>query len=351
MNRHHGTSGPQMGRNNLLHQYNRFAASSVPFASNPMLASNPMYSGNIRDPNFYNRINMAKIEQIKKAKSVGDFGLDKRQLIEYVICPMTVNRTPSDVIEREWGIIEQKFLPDRDEFQKGRTNQPYKNILKNENYSKTFETAYDLIVHKVTDEDKLGLIEDFEKLMSIIERHNKQLKMIFSISEKGKHLKEFEYTQKYKYRLQYNPKDFDDLKDFHKKEQQKIAKEKRHIDEILNTLIETEVLTDRDIIKLNKELEEEDNTENEIRDIEDELREELGEDFDDIMNQLDSDSENSEIEEKPKKKKITIKSEEKPKKKFTVKSISKESIKEIDKNSSTDDLKNKYKNRTKQKEN
>ena len=38
-----------------------------------------------------------------------------------------------------------------------RTNQPYKNILKNQDYSKKFEKKEDLIVHKIPNNNKSHL--------------------------------------------------------------------------------------------------------------------------------------------------------------------------------------------------
>jgi hypothetical protein len=352
MNRYHGNKGGMTnGQNNLLNQYNRHVSSSVPFASNPMLNNNPLYIGSIRDPNFCNKMNMAKIEQIKRAKRVDDFGMDKKQMMEYIICPMTVNKSTSDEILKLWKTFEDTFMPLKEEWQRGRTNQPYKNILKNENYKKTFKTKDDLIVHKVTDADKLGLLEDYEKLMAIIEKHNDHLSVIYSTSERNKHKKEFEYVQKYKYRLKYDPKDFDELKDFYKKEQKKISKEKRKIDEILNSLVENDILDSKDIEKLDRELNEEDTKKLDVRNIEDELREELGEDFDEIMRQLESDDSDEEEKPLPSKKKILVKTEqkdEKPsKKKITVKSTSKNPSKSENVVVTDDDIKSKYKNRGK----
>lgn len=374
MNRYHGNKGGTGGgQNNLLSQYNRHINSSTPFANNPMLNNNPMYLGSIRDPNFCNKMNMAKIEQIKRAKRVEDFGMDKKQMMEYIICPMTVNKTAKDEILKLWKSFEDTYIPLKEEWERGRTNEPYKNILKNENYKKTFKTKDDLIVHKVTDADKLGLLEDYDKLMGIIEKHNDHLAVIYSTSERNKHKKEFEYVQKYKYRLKYDPKDFDELKEFYKKEQKKISKEKRRIDDILNSLVENDILDSKDIEKLNIELNEEDTKKIGIRDIEDELREELGDDFDEIMKQLESDesyASDSSEDDKPKRqktpqkkilpKKISVKTEikeqieEKPtKKKITVKSTNKNPSKsktELVENDNTtidDDIKNKYKNRGK----
>jgi TPP-dependent pyruvate/acetoin dehydrogenase alpha subunit len=62
-------------------------------------------------------------------------------------------------------------------------------------------------------------------------------------------------VQNYRYRLEYNPKNSEELKDFYKKEQKKINKEKKMIDDIINNLIENDELSKEEIEKINKEIE------------------------------------------------------------------------------------------------
>lgn len=333
--------------NNLLEQFNRQRTGQNTFTNNAMLNNNVHFKNRINDQSFMDRIKMDKLEQIKKAKGIKDIGLNKEQLTEYVICPIKLKRTSADEINNTYTALENGMKGMIEEYWKARTNQPYKNILKDQNYQKKFEKKEDLIVHKVSDKDKLGLLDDYDKLMNIINNHNNQLKNIYSTSERNKHKKEFDYIQKYKYRLKYDPKDFEDLKNMYKKEQKKISHEKKQIDVILNALTESQ-LTEEDIKLLNDELMEDEKEIEQVRDIEQILRDELKDDYDAIMKQLeDSDSDRSSVSSGRKKKKTTVKTEKanvNNKKKFTVTTITKkEDIPKI--KTEIDELKDKYKNR------
>ena len=95
---------------------------------------------------------------------------------------------------------------------------------------------------------------DFELLNDVLEKHNDQLRSIYSVSNKNQFKKDFEYAQKYKYRLEHNPKDAEELKDFYKKEQKKINKENKMLDEIIDILVEQEELSKDEIEALNRKL-------------------------------------------------------------------------------------------------
>ena len=235
--------------NNLLNEYhNKNAKNNNITANNQFLADSALF----KTPGAISKIQLAKIEKIKRAKNISDLGLNKNQLINYVICPITVTRMNKNELEQVWHKSVSDFKPQRDEWQKARTNMPYKNILKKENYNREFKTKEDLIVHKVTNADKLELMENYEKLLNIIKKHNDQLEIIFSNSEKHKHLKKFEYVQKYKYK--HDPKsNVDDLKLIYKKEQDKIIKGKKKYDEIVDALVQNKILDDNDIKLLNEE--------------------------------------------------------------------------------------------------
>ena len=57
-------------QNNLVSGYQKFSANNVPFNNNAMIANNPMFAGSIRDPAFYQRMHVAKLEQLKKLKKI-----------------------------------------------------------------------------------------------------------------------------------------------------------------------------------------------------------------------------------------------------------------------------------------
>lgn len=361
--------------NNLVNKFQSYMNNNMPFINNPLLASNPNFASALKDASFYNKINMAKLEQISRAKNIDDIGLDKKQLSELVICPITINKTSANELDNDLSIRQPEYATQNnkylEEIWKSRTNQPYKNIIKKDLFTKDFKKYYkneifntdvkkkdELIVHNITDldSDSLLLEAEFELLSDILEKHNKELKVIYSSSKEALYKKEFEYVQNYRYRLEYNPKNSEELKDFYKKEQKKINKEKRMIDEMIDILVENDDLTKDEIDKLNSTLNSTLSTNKssstDIENIEDELRRELGDDFDEIMDSIDI--------SKDKKKSIkvkTISTDVEPEKKILKKRITVKTVtvtndkQENDKKENvinatvSEDIKNKYKNR------
>lgn len=145
---------------------------------------------------------------------------------------------------------EQSNTTDLKESINKRTNDPYKGIIKNFDYSKIREKhEEDLIVHKVNEEDKN--IKVFDSNMNVfhnkIEKQNKDIKDTYSIDKKTEHKKEFDYQHKYKYRTKIDSGDNDlrvDRIEFYKKEQSKIEDNKKKIDDILLNLIDSGILSE-----------------------------------------------------------------------------------------------------------
>lgn len=316
--------------NKLINQFNTHInqPKQNAFVNNPMINSNPNFS--LRDPQFYNKIQRAKVEQIQRAKNINDLGMDKKQLMDFIIDPIKINKTEKEEIEN---ILREKehmyIVPTTNtrnyedqsnaylrELWKTRTNQPYKNIIKKEAFDKEYQKYYkddifkrdvnnrdELIVHKVikdVDADEDLLEAEFLLIQEILEKHNKELKSIYSVSNENKYKREFEYAQKYRYRLEYNPKDSEELKDFYKKEQKKINKENKMLDQIIDMLVEQEDLSKDEIDKLNSQLKSTSKKPKEFKDLEEELRDELGDDYEEIMEAIElvEESNNSKPREK-----------------------------------------------------
>ena len=286
--RHFGNTNPHynMNKNSLINQFQNHQnqqnnATYNPFINNQMINKNPNFS--MSDPYFYQRVNMAKIDQIKRAKNIDDLGIKKDHLYSIIINPMKVQKETTDemknlLVERnsqycidvykDGGYQGNAYLR---EIWKNRTNQPYKNLIKkdlfdNDTYNKYYKDSIfrrdvsnpnDLIVHTVVkevDADIEALRSDLKKLNSELEKHDSELKSIYSISEEAKHKKKFEYAKKC-YRLEYNPKDCDELKNMYKKEQQKINKDYKMLDEYIENLsAESGILSNEEIQKLRDEL-------------------------------------------------------------------------------------------------
>jgi ribosomal protein L7/L12 len=210
--------------NNLLNQFNSHLNQprQNSFMNNPMV--NPMVNPNVssmNNTNFYNKIQMAKIEQIKRAKNISDLGMDTKQLSEYIIDPIKINKTSQEEIRNKLHDIESNYIvpvtkntkfEDQSnaylrELWKNRTNQPYKNVIKKELFDKEYKKYYkdeifkkdissrnELIVHKVIkniDADEDLLEAEFLLIQEILEKHNGELKNIYSSSNENKYKKEF----------------------------------------------------------------------------------------------------------------------------------------------------------------
>ena len=67
--------------NNLLNRFNSYTNNNNPYQKNPLLNNNPNL--NIKDSSFFNKMNMAKLEQIKRARNIDEMGIDKKQLTDF----------------------------------------------------------------------------------------------------------------------------------------------------------------------------------------------------------------------------------------------------------------------------
>ena len=226
-----------------MQRYQSYLNQPIQFMNNQMLNNNPIYATNIHDQNFYQQMMLQREDQMRKIRNISDLNMSREQITEYVIAPIKIERGDKGEIERytteEESMMTKKFIEDN--WWSKRTNEPYKNILKDEDWRKDFKKEDDLIVHKVTDLDKIGLMDDYKTLVDLIEVHDGELKVIFSSSKETEHKKAFKFVQKYKYRMKYDPKDYNDLKDYYKKEQKKFDREQKHIDNVISRLMDDEI--------------------------------------------------------------------------------------------------------------
>lgn len=215
----------------------------VQYMNNQMFKNNPICASNIHDNNFYQQMMMHKEEQLRRIKNISDLGLTREQITEYVIAPIKIEKSDKCEIDRMFD--EENNRCTKDFIEKNwwtqRTNAPYKNILKDEDWKKDFKKLDDLVVHRVTGLDKVGLMEDYHSLLNIIEKHNGQLKVIFSASKESEHKKAFKFVQKYRDRMKYNPKDYNDLKEYYKTEQKKYEHDQKRIEEAITRLMDEDI--------------------------------------------------------------------------------------------------------------
>ena len=192
--------------------------------------------------NSYNMRKMKKFNNIDQMYNQNDFK-------NLILKPQKIEK-PNINLDSLINNREQSNTTDLKESINKRTNDPYKGIIKNFDYSKIREKhEEDLIVHKVNEEDKN--IKVFDSNMNVfhnkIEKQNKDIKDTYSIDKKTEHKKEFDYQHKYKYRTKIDSGDNDlrvDRIEFYKKEQSKIEDNKKKIDDILLNLIDSGILSE-----------------------------------------------------------------------------------------------------------
>lgn len=382
--------------NKLIDGYKNMNNNNVPFKNNVMLSNNPTFYGSIRDTNFHNRINMEKMERLKKIKNIDDLGLSKDKLTDFIICPIKVEKEDKNRLHGDYekkgltyvnfnkkgnqksyekdGIVYIDFEDELTDFIKnlhcGRSNNPYKNILKKENYNKEFKNKKDLLVHKVTlkDKDQILLAKEYEELADLLEMHDGELKIKYSASKETKHKEKFDYVNMYKHKVLYDPHNFGELKSYYKKEQQKINKTNKRLDQMMEILLASD-LSPEELSEIQKPLMSNDDNNQKLsivvqhkndkldREIEEEMEIELKKELEkeygnDVLEKMVKDYVNDNKKNKESKH-ISIENsngnnEEKPKKRITIKSKKEKTVNtETEIGKINDDEMEKYKRKMK----
>ena len=129
-------------------------------------------------------------------------------------------------------ILKKNYNHEIFESWKHRTNEPYKNILKDLDYKKEIKTSTDLIVHKVTEKDKNGLQDDYNVLKTKLDVQNGEIKNTYSMDKQTHHRKIFEIENKYKFRVFTTSDITENSKEYFKNEKQVNENNKITIDKI-----------------------------------------------------------------------------------------------------------------------
>lgn len=272
MSNYFGNFQPQSNNkymnNRMMQEYYKTSNNNVPFTNNRMLMDNPTFFSNIYDPSFFSRINLEKAEQMKKVKNVGDLGMSQDMLTNFVICPIKIEKEDSNKLKNKYNdkFVMYDGFKDKNSASeatkalwKGRTNNPYKNIMYDEDYTKNFEKEDDLIVHKVTSLDRnfIKTMKDFESMAEFIVEHNGELRIKYSPAKKNMYKEKFDYENKIKYRIKYDPKNYNELKKFYKQEQKKLKKSNKRVDEIIELLLASEDFSKAELDNFSKPSDEE----------------------------------------------------------------------------------------------
>ena len=110
-----------------------------------------------------------------------------------------------DNLKCEYDEKDKKFQYKLNEYWLKRTNEPYKNIIKDKQYYEKFLQKEklqlidpnELIIHKTGESDKKGFDDECEKYTKGIELHNNEIKTIYSMTNELEHKKKFEYESLY----------------------------------------------------------------------------------------------------------------------------------------------------------
>ncbi|XP_065639472.1 mRNA export factor GLE1-like [Hydra vulgaris] len=243
-----------MYQNNLTNRYQSYLNQPISFINNQMLNNSPIYSSNINDQNFYQQMMLHREEQIRKIRNISEIGISKDKITEYVIAPIKVERSDMSEINKLIGEEEQLLTEEfvKNNWWSKRTNAPYKNIIKDQDFKKTFKTNEDLVVHRYTDSDRVGLMDEYKTLLKLIEKHNGDLKIIYSASKETEHKKAFRFVEKYRKRVKYNPKNYNDLKNYYNKEQRKFDRKQNRLDNLISKIMD-EDMSEKELKQIEQE--------------------------------------------------------------------------------------------------
>lgn len=246
--------------NSLVDNYNKFQKNKVEFKKNALL--NLPCNEDEKVKNLYQQINKLKnIQQIKQLEKYNDLDkfIDKDKLKESIITSIQIIKPNQNQIITDFTLLNQNYEPLLHKYWGNRNNVPYKNILKNEDYTKiplNNAKKEDLIVHKVTDADKIGLLDEYNELNKILERHNTELTIIYSSSKEAEYKEKFKYYNASQSRIKYDPSDFKKLKKdkikFYQDEQKKLETDKKKIDDLIEAALHNGSLTNEEINEINK---------------------------------------------------------------------------------------------------
>jgi len=217
---------------------------------NPHQIQQMQYMQQMQMANMQRLKELQKVKQIEKLNELENT-MDKEKIRESVIKPIKIELTKEekDNFSKQLKSIESQYVVDKKtnvnqdmvKLWKERTNTPYKTIIKNDDYKKDIKANTDLIVHKITLRDKLGVEDEYVSLKGKIETHNDELKVIYSTSKENEHKKKFDYQHVYKYRVKFDPKDHTELKDdkikLFKQQQKKMEDNKQKYDNIIESLV------------------------------------------------------------------------------------------------------------------
>lgn len=260
-----------MQKNNLIQSYSNTNKNNMQYQNNAMISNNPKIANYIQNNSLQSKIQIAKMEKLRKAQKIEDLGMNNSELIEYVINPIKIEKLGKSELEDFEKNYKNKMevynslskysyedngknknqpkytiVPkDIADLWNTRKNLPYKQLLHfldiNDYVKKDYKKNSDLIIHKTNQIDKIADIKKLEKELKSLEKirvnHQNQLETLYSLDKLNKFLKKFEYENKVKNKIKYDPKNCSELKEIYKNEQKRIGKQNKRIDDMVELLM------------------------------------------------------------------------------------------------------------------
>jgi hypothetical protein len=128
-----------------------------------------------------------------------------------------------------------------------RDNTPYKNILPPEAFKKNIQNKDDLIIYRVTSEDKNKIVlkKKITEINNTRKIQNNELEQTYNQSNKKECEKKFNYNNTMRYNVDYNQPNYDSMKnnvnDYYKKQQNEVEQNKKSVDTIIEDMMNTDI--------------------------------------------------------------------------------------------------------------
>ncbi len=183
---------------------------------------------------------------------------NRGNLLEQYLNPEKIVKNNSDVLKNYENLKAQKsnekFVLSKDVKPGSNlsntiviTNTPYKNIIKNNDYTKPIKDSSDMIVHKVTKTDKEGVKNALDNLKKTIQELNTINKNIYAPEKM--HIHQLEYEEKKVLSdIKYEKNEFGDLKsdtvEFYKVIKEKEEDGVKRKDDILKNIRDMQIYSD-----------------------------------------------------------------------------------------------------------
>ena len=151
---------------------------------------------------------MRDIQKVKECERINKLEATQTSILANLIIK-PVNSRDNTFNNNDYEETKVKYNTDKEKYWANRNNVLYKGIT---DASTNIKTESEFIIHKVTDIDKIGTEERYNKFRNDIETHNNELKEKYALDKEASNRKKFEYSHRYSNRKKYNPSSHTEMK-------------------------------------------------------------------------------------------------------------------------------------------